>query len=736
MGIDSVTVTEGGRRPDRESDQGSSRVVEDQGSAVPAATGTGSSSGTGTGAGAPAPGAQASDAQARIPTGTPAHAGGGLADGEAGAAARGDAGAGDDADPERLWWPHFDGPQDVTAIEAIPLADRKLPNNTYEILDRAARKWPDHEALVLLPSAQRWDDPVIWTFDQLRRRVHQVANLFTSLGVTRRDAVGLLSPNCGDVITTLLAAQAVGIVAPVNPGLTADTVADLVAASGSVVLVAAGPELDPQVWQTALKVAADERVRAVLALRPDGVTGSPPPLSPPPRPGVVVGYLDELRAGHPDDRLLAADRAAPTDLASYFHTGGTTGRPKLAAHTHANEVVSAWSLALSSALPQHATVLAGLPLFHVNAVMVSMMTPLMRGRRTVWTGPRGFRDPEIYRVFWKVVERYRVASLSAVPTIYAALAEQPVDADISSLVIPTVGAAPLPAEVGRRFTERTGLKLYEGYGLTEATCASARSMPGNRRPGTSGQRLPYQHIKAVRIDDDGTWHDLPPGETGVLVISGPLVFAGYLRPGPDGRPVPDPSGVVVDGWLNTGDLGSVDAEGYVRLAGRHKDLIIRGGHNIDPIGIENALLTHADVVAAAAVGRPDAHAGEVPVAYVVTRPGAAVDAEELRRWAAERVPERAAAPKAVYLVDALPTTLVGKIFKPALRADAAQRVVGDVLTSLGHPGLAGSLAVEQTGDRPTVVVPASDDPETDEKIRAELDRYPITWRFAAAAARD
>ena len=207
--------------------------------------------------------------------------------------------------------------------------------------------------------------------------------------------------------------------------------------------------------------------------------------------------------------------------------------------------------------------------------------------------------------------------MSAVPTVYGTLAQVPVDADISSLRIPIAGAAPLPASVREAFARHTGRRLLEGYGLTEATCASTWTRPGEERPGSVGRALPGQQVKAVRIGDDGSWSDCAPGQTGVLAISGPAVFAGYVTDPRAGGPRVSTDGLVRDGWLDTGDLGRVDADGFVYLTGRAKDLIIRGGHNIDPKVIEDALLAHPAVAAAAAVGRPDRHSGEVPVAYVV-----------------------------------------------------------------------------------------------------------------------
>jgi fatty-acyl-CoA synthase len=178
----------------------------------------------------------------------------------------------------------------------------------------------------------------------------------------------------------------------------------------------------------------------------------------------------------------------------------------------------------------------------------------------------------------------------------------------------------------------TSVALCEGYGLTEATCATARSFPGARRAGSVGQRMPYQQVKAVAIDpDNGSRTDVETGRTGVITISGPTVFPGYIVTTEQG-PRPYSSGKVVDGWLDTGDIGRVDPDGFLYLTGRAKDLIIRGGHNIDPAVIEDALLAHPAVTAASAVGRPDPHAGEVPVAYVALAPGAAATPEELRVW--------------------------------------------------------------------------------------------------------
>ena len=429
-----------------------------------------------------------------------------------------------------------------------------------------------------------------------------------------------MAPNCAELVTATLAAQLAGIAAPVNAGPAPWTHrASCSRRSGARVLVAAGPELAPAIWQTALDLAGEGMLDAVLVLRPTAAAGRPrrcPPSRGARRLPRRAGRRHATRPASPATRRRSAD------LAALFHTGGTTGAPKLAAHTHANEVADAWMLAANSLFDADSAVFAALPLFHVNALVVTLLAPLFKGQQVVWAGPLGYREPALFGEFWKIVEHYRIAAMSAVPTVYAALARQPVDADISSLRFAIVGASPLPAAVRAGFQARTGVPLLEGYGLTEATCASARSFPAAPRPGLGrpAAALPADEGGARRAPT-APGRTCPPAETGVLAISGPTVFPGYVVGRGEHGHVLDGMGKLVDGWLDTGDLAAVDEDGFVHLAGRAKDLIIRGGHNIDPAIVEDALLAHPQVTAAAAVGRPDVHAGEVPVAYVTVAPG-------------------------------------------------------------------------------------------------------------------
>ncbi len=564
------------------------------------------------------------------------------------------------------------------------------PESTYRLLLDAAGAWPDGIATQWIPDPADYTRRLDWTYTQLAGTVTQIANALTALGVRRGDAVTLSSVNTSMLYAATLAAQAAGIAAPVNPAMSSERITELIRRTGSRVLVAAGPELDPQLWPRLVEVARQAGMTAVLALRPDGAGGDPPALDgdapadgTPDGRGPVVAYLDEVIAGQPADRLAGADLPTADDLAAFVHTGGTTGAPKIAAHTHANQLACGRGIAECSGLAAGEGMLGGLPLFHVNALIVTGIAPMFSGARVVWPGPAGYRHKGLYTRFWQIVEHYQIAAMSAVPTVYAALAQIPVDADIHSLRLPMVGAAPLPASVREAFAAHTGRHLLEGYGLTEATCVSTWTRPGEERPGSVGRALPGQQIKAVTIGADGPWADCGPGETGELVIGGPAVFAGYVSDPAPGGPRVSRLGAVRDGWLDTGDLGRVEAGGFVYLTGRAKDLIIRGGHNIDPKVIEDALLAHPAVAAAAAVGRPDRHAGEIPVAYIVPVGPGTFDEADLLAWAGTAIGEAAARPKHIYPITEIPVTAVGKHFKPALTADAAVRAITDALTAAG-----------------------------------------------------
>src|SRR5450755_361134 len=232
------------------------------------------------------------------------------------------------------------------------------------MLRRAETLWPNRPAVSVMVDGEHWDTPVTRTFAELAADVHRAATVLTALGVTRDEAVAVISVNCSDLLSLLLAAEAVGVYAPINPGLSVEHATELVRLAGSRVIVASGPELDANAWSRAREIAEHVGARGLLALRPTRAAHPPSALEP--LSGVEVAYLEELMPSSVDASLPGAPPVAE-DIASYLHTGGTTGAPKLAARTHANEVANAWMIASAEIVDEDSVYISALPLFHTNA---------------------------------------------------------------------------------------------------------------------------------------------------------------------------------------------------------------------------------------------------------------------------------------------------------------------------------------------------------------------------------
>jgi fatty-acyl-CoA synthase len=305
------------------------------------------------------------------------------------------------------------------------------------------------------------------------------------------------------------------------------------------------------------------------------------------------------------------------------------------------------------------------------------------------------------RDYWSIIERNRVNIAGAVPTTLAAIMNVPHDDhDVSSIKTFVTGGSTVPVELIRRIERELGVPVIEGYGMTEVHCYSTMNLlHGERRPGSVGLRLPYTEVRIADVASDGTIRrDCASGEIGHVLMRGPQVTPGYLDPRHDR------GAMLADRWLDSGDLGRIDADGYIWLTGRSKDLIIRGGHNIDPVMIEEALNRHPAVETAAAVGLPDTYAGELPMVFVQLRPGADATADELREFCRKEIPERAAVPVQVVPIPVMPLTGVGKIYKPALRLMAAQRAFEAVLEPLKAEGIAAAVTVRDDATHGTLAV--------------------------------
>lgn len=597
---------------------------------------------------------------------------------------------------------------DILEVEKKPLSEYQLAPSTYAAIKESAEKHSDQIALRYIFQGTDYKNSRDYTFKDVLANIHRAANLFTELGVGEEDVVSFILPNLPQTIFTLFGAEAIGIVNPINPLLEPEVMADIMKAAGTKVLVTLGPFVKTDIWNKVASIVDQvPTLETVLTIKIGQYLDFPKSVLAPAlawkagkgvaKPKVPVRDFDKLMALQPSGGLVSKRVAASSDIASFFHTGGTTGIPKLAQHTHGNEVYNAWATTQLAGL-EGKTLFCGLPFFHVNAVILTGLTPFASGGTTILGSPAGYRGEGILDNFWKIVDRYKVNFFSGVPTVYANLLNKPLEeSDVSSLEGCICGAAPMPVEVFNQFQKRTGLSIIEGYGLTEGTCvSSANPLHGERRIGSVGLRLPYQEMKTVILGEDGKFErDCKADEIGAVVVRGPNVFPGYKDQFHN-------KGLWVDdgddkgAWLNTGDLGRMDAQQYLWLTGRKKEIIIRGGHNIDPKLIEDPLVEHPQVSMAAAVGRPDAHSGEVPVAYVQLEPGAEISEEELLEFAKDKIGERAAVPKKIYIINELPLTPVGKIFKPAL----ARQQIEEVLTeATGKIDGLGEIRIKAEGHK-------------------------------------
>ena len=582
--------------------------------------------------------------------------------------------------------------QDILTLEQTALPSAGL-DNTYALLARGAAMDPQAPALSFFARVEDHTQPVRWTHAGLLAEITRAANLLRRLGIQRGGVVAFILPNLPETHFTIWGAETAGIAFAVNPQLDGAQMAELLRAANVQWIVTLGPQPDADIWRrVAGAIAGLPNLQGILAVDPlrhlPGYSAEqhlPATLERVP----VLDFHAEL--AREDGQALGFAPPTGSDIASYFCTGGTTGLPKIARHTQANEVANALQLAAVAgahiAAPGR-TALAALPLFHVNAQLGSGLTPFGHGGHVLLAPAAGYRSPGLIPRFWEIIAQHRVNTFSAVPTVYAALLQVPRDAhDLSSLKLAICGAAPMPVELFRSFERETGVRIVEGYGLTESTCVASINPPdGESRIGSIGLRLPWQAMRVMHIDAEGKClGEAMPDEVGVLCLRGPNVFAGYLSAAHNQGTWLEVR--ATDGslqqWLNTGDLGRQDVDGYFWLSGRKKELIIRGGHNIDPKSIEEVLAVHPAVALCAAVGRPDAYAGEVPVAYVQLRQGVKASADDLLAYAAQHISERAAVPKAIHILGALPVTAVGKIFKPALSQREIESVVLETAAQVG-----------------------------------------------------
>jgi fatty-acyl-CoA synthase len=346
----------------------------------------------------------------------------------------------------------------------------------------------------------------------------------------------------------------------------------------------------------------------------------------------------------------------------------------------------------------------------------------------------GARERKYVADYWKFVEKYRITRISAVPTTLAVLAKNhPRDRDLSSLA---TGSTALPIAVREEFEKNTGIRVLNTYGMTENTASVSCDPPdGPRKEGGAGLRFPYTRVRAAVMDaQDRTVRVCGPQEIGMLQVSGPGVTPGFVNSSHERGARTE------DGWIISGDLGRVDEDGFVFVTGRAKDVIIRGGHNIDPALIEEPLMKYPDVQLAAAVGRPDAYAGEVPIAYVQLVSGSHATPVELAEFLKDRIAERAAFPKEIIIVPEIPLTAVGKPLKTELRKDAVHRALRSAVSEA--TGIANGQLVLSVDPHPTsgtmvnIKIACSDSEWTgvESRIRETMNQYAFAYSLERQGA--
>ena len=569
--------------------------------------------------------------------------------------------------------------QEIHQIAQTPLAQAMPWDSTYAMIRATAEACAERPALTMLHTGEVGGPSTTWTYRELLQGIHQTANLLFTLGLRSSDVVAILLPGGLAYHLALWGGEAAGIVQPLNPLLSDDKLASLLQASGAQVLIAHGVNDDSQLRSKALRLHVQcPALKTVLLVNPDG--GPLPEADA--RPAGVQDF-HAARAHQANDRLISQRVFQPQDIAAYFHTGGTTGAPKLARHSHGAQIFTAWANAQMQGFQASDVTINGYPLFHVAGVLPGALCSLAVGMHILIPTPSLFRNREVMANYWRLVAHHGCTLMSGVPTVLAALAAVPLaGADISRLRAVRTGAAPLPPELAQRFAQTFGLQINESLGMTETAGLSTVAPPGLSAPaGCVGWPLPPASVRIVGLnsDDQATASTLPTSEKGMVLYKGPNLFSGYLDAAETAR------SFTPDGWLITGDVGFLDAQGRLHLTGRAKDLIIRGGHNIDPKVIEDALGSHPDVELCAAVGAPDAYAGELPVAFATLKAGSRVSEDELLAFTAARVDEAPAKPKSITILERMPVTNVGKIYKPELRTLATGAVVQALVDQVCAP---------------------------------------------------
>ena len=503
-------------------------------------------------------------------------------------------------------------------------------HNLAALAEAAFRRLGDYESLVFEGRTYRSGE----LFD----RACRVSSGLVKLGISPGERVVVLMANCPEVGITYSAIWRSGaVVTPVVFLISPPELQHILADSGAVAVVTS-PELLATV--TAAAAGAPE-LRHVI------VVGGAPDALPGHVRGVDFAELESAPAGGIAD-------VGDDDLAALMYTGGTTGRAKGVMLSHRNLYYCSRSSHEASQAEGITRALTPLPLSHAYGMIVTL-TGFHATERGLAVLQRWFDPAELLAL----AQQHRIQRMALVPAMIQMLLAQPLeDVDLSSLRYVNSGAAPLAAETREQWERRVpGCEILEGYGCTESGAVISVNPPGASRPGSAGLPIPGYQV-AIRDDNDA---DVPAGGEGEICVRADGVMAGYWN-----SPA-ETAATLRGGWLHTGDIGRQDADGYLYVVDRKKDLIIRGGFNVFPRDVEDVLLQHPAVAMAGVVGRPDERLGEEVVAFVSLRPGGQATPAEITEFARERLAANKY-PRDVTILDAVPLTSVGKLDRKALRA--------------------------------------------------------------------
>ncbi len=580
-------------------------------------------------------------------------------------------------------------PGEVAEIETLPPHDLVPGRTIYEALAHVTAIHPDKAAIVQL---MQLDEAAPFSLDYRTylAQVERAANLFRAASGEaggERAVVAVVAPFIWEALVAMWGGATAGVYVPINPFLDFEHVAGIMNAAQATVLVIATARHGRGVWDQ-----TDALKASVPSLRRTFLIGS----------GDGDDFLEALKTSRAGGLDFTPGTSAADDCA-YMHTGGTTSVPKLVRHVHGSQLLQGWMCGMAMEPDEDTVIGHALPNFHVGGAVAVGVRSMIFGQTILTLTPSGFRNPDLVPNFWDVVERYGMTDITSAPTTAAAIMATGKPGP-RTLRHYTCGGGPLSPELSRNFTRAYGLPLRDVWGGTEFHGILSFHYAGATppRPASVGVDIPYHRVKSAILDGLRFVRWAKKGERGILIATGPTTTPGFVNPdvgksffidgGPDGKQ-----------WATTGDVGAVDDDGYIFIYGREKDVIIRGGHNIDSAAIDEVLVTHPAVLFAAAVGLPDASKGELPMAYVQLRPGASVEASELLAFARENIKERAAIPVEIVLLEAIPMTAVGKVNKPPLRKEAVLRVAETTCAAVTG-GKPVALSLEETAGRLTLVL--------------------------------